>query len=81
VRWHPELAQRVYALKADDDWFIRSNHSSEQWQVFHGPDRDTAVAHGKIQPNMRGAMALLLAGVEQGCYALAGEPQLDGSRS
>jgi len=71
VRWHPELASRVYALKADGDWFIRSDRSSERWQVFHGRDRDTATPHGKPQPTLTRAMDLLLAGIEGGFYELA----------
>jgi hypothetical protein len=70
--WHPELAQRAYVLKADGDWFIRSDKASERWQVFNGPDRDSATPFGVAQPNFSAAMELLLRGIEQGFYQLAG---------
>jgi hypothetical protein len=69
--WHPSLASRVYALKADGDWFIRSDKTSKRWQVFHGPDRDTATPFGRVQPSMTAAMDLLVTGIEQGFYQLA----------
>lgn len=69
--YHPELADTFYYLTIDPEWFIRSDKTSKRWQVFHGMARDTATPHGKVQPNMRGAMALLLAGIAGEFYRLA----------
>ena len=71
AEWHPTLAHRAYVLKADSEWFIRSGKSSEHWQVFLGFNRDLAVPHGRAQRRLTDAMALLLAGIEQGFYVLA----------
>jgi hypothetical protein len=72
--YHPELAHRAYVLKADSEWFIRSDRTSEHWQVFRGTGRDDADPHGRAQPTLTRAMALLLTGIGQGYYVTTGQP-------
>jgi hypothetical protein len=66
--WSPEFTDTIYMLKADPEWFIRSDKTSKRWSIFHGYDRDTAVKFGKVWPSMTVAMARLLEGVELGFY-------------
>ena len=42
----PKQANRAYVLKRDPAWFIRSDRTSEIWQVYHGTARDTATPAG-----------------------------------
>lgn len=70
TNYHPAMANRVFVLKKDNEWFIRSDKTSKHWQVFHGVIFDQATQHGKVQPNMRAAMELLLDGIDQGFYVV-----------
>jgi len=70
--WHPALSDTIYILKLDEEWFIRPDKKSKRWYIFHGKDRDQATNMGKVQPNMRGAMQLLLDGIKQGFYDIKG---------
>jgi hypothetical protein len=66
--YHPVLSDTIYVLKVDNEWFIRSDKPSKRWYVFHGKNRDMATHMGKVLPNMRSAMKLLLDGIDQGFY-------------
>lgn len=72
--YHPELANRVYALKRDGFWFIRSDKTSGVWTIFYGGSRDTATAVAPPLPTLTAAMAKLLEGIAQGFYQAAGSP-------
>lgn len=72
--YHPELANRVYALKRDPVLFIRSDKPSKKWQVYRGADRDTAVAMGTPLPTFGLAMLRLLDGIDRGFYAVRTAP-------
>ena len=39
-----DFANRLYALKQDPRWFIRSDKTSEKWTIFYLPDTATAAA-------------------------------------
>jgi hypothetical protein len=67
--YHPELASRVYALRRDPAWFIRSDKTSGIWQVYYGTSRNTATAMGTPLPTLGLAMTRLLDGIELGFYA------------
>ena len=69
--YHPELANRVYALKQDPDWFVRSDKTSKVWAIYRGASRDTATAMGCPLPSLTAAMAKLLDGIRQGFYQTA----------
>lgn len=75
TRYHPDLANRVYALKRDPEWFIRSDKPSKIWRVYHGAQRDTATAFGTPLPTLTKAIARLLEGIEQGFYATVAEQE------
>jgi hypothetical protein len=72
---HPVLANRAFVLKADPDWFIRSDKTSKAWQVYWkvpgtGASFETATAMlPEPLPTFGLAMARLLEGIEQGFYA------------
>jgi hypothetical protein len=68
--YHPTLAHRAYVLKRDQEWFIRSDKTSERWYIFNGMNRDAATQMGKVWPTLTVAMAKLLTGIEQGFYVL-----------
>jgi hypothetical protein len=68
--YSPTFSDTIYVLKVDNEWFIRADKKSKRWQVFHGLDRIFAVPHGKVQPNMRSSMELLLDGIDQGFYVI-----------
>jgi len=74
--WHPSLANRVYVLKRDPAWFLRSDKPSGKWQVFWkvpgtGATFDTAAPVGTPLGTMGEAMHRLLNGIALGCYAIA----------
>jgi hypothetical protein len=71
--YHPTLANRVFVLKRDNEWFIRSDKTSKHWQVFHGAIFDQATPHGRVQPSFSAAMRLLLEGIDEGFYVAKGE--------
>ena len=71
VTYHPDLANRVYVLKTDGTWFLRSDKTSKVWTIFWGPSIETAVAMGKPLPSLTAAMAKLLDGIKQGFYQVA----------
>jgi hypothetical protein len=62
--YHPVLANRVYALKKDPAWFVRSDKTSKKWRVYCGVTRDTAVILSPALPTLSLAMARLLGTVE-----------------
>jgi len=69
--YHETLAHRAYVLKHDASWFIRSDKTSERWQVFYSASsrmRNTAAPMGKPQPTLTRAMNLLLDGIADGFY-------------
>ena len=68
--WHPTMGSRIYVLKQDNEWFIRADKSSKQWQLFHGMNRDMATPMGKVQPNFSAAMRLMLDGINEGFYVV-----------
>lgn len=73
--YSPPLASRAYVLKRDWHWFIRSDNTSERWQVYHSASFTTASAIGTPLPTFGQAMTRLLAGIEQGFYATVDEPR------
>lgn len=71
--YSPILANRAYTLKANPDWYIRSDKTSKCWRVYHCPaggDRELAAPVGTPLTSMGLAMARLLEGIDQGFYAL-----------
>lgn len=74
--YHPAYANRVFVLKIDNEWFIRSDKTSKHWQVFHGFIFDQATPHGKVQPSMAKAMQLLLDGIA-GEFYIVNKPWQD----
>ena len=72
--YHPELANRVYVLKRDPSWFIRSDNTSGVWQVYHGHNREMATPVGTPLPTFGMAMARLLDGIDLGFYAVRTAP-------
>lgn len=71
VPWTPDLANRIYVLTRDPAWFIRSDSTSEHWQVYHRPpgaSLTTATAMSRPQDTFREAMDLLLDGIDRGFY-------------
>jgi hypothetical protein len=74
VPWTPDLANRVYVLKTDPAWFIRSDKSSETWRIYHwhlDHNRELASPAGTPLPTLGLAMTRLLDGIAQGFYAVA----------
>jgi hypothetical protein len=75
TRYHPALASRVYALKRDPAWFIRSDKTSGEWQVYWrvpgtGATFDTAAPVGTPLPTLGQAMTRLLDGIAEGFYTI-----------
>ena len=68
--YHPELANRAYALKQDDRWFVRSDKTSKAWVIYHGADRDLATAMCRPLPSLTAAMAKLLDGIARDFYQI-----------
>jgi hypothetical protein len=62
------LANRIYVLKTDERWFIRSDKTSKVWQIYHGIPRDRAIAMSTPLPSLGQAMTRLLQGIELGFY-------------
>lgn len=76
--WTPDLANRVYVLKRDPAWFIRSDKTSEIWRVYHwhlDHSRELASPVGTPLSTFGGAMTRLLTGIEQGFYQVAPAPE------
>jgi len=71
--YDPELANRAYVLKADDTWFIRSDKTSEHWQVFRKIPGAAQIPEGRTQPTLGAAMNLLLDGIDYGYYVTTGQ--------
>lgn len=69
--WHPELAARVYRLRRDPRWFIRSRHGSKVWRIYSGDPEGIYDAHGRPQGSFIEAMNLLLDGIDYGFYEVA----------
>lgn len=78
-RWVPvNLASRVYVLKIDPAWFIRSDKTSETWHVYHwhlDHSRELASPVGTPLSTFGEAMTRLLTGIEQGFYQVAPAPE------
>lgn len=73
--WTPGLANRVYVLKRDPRWFIRSDKTSGTWRVYHwhlDHARELATPVGTPLGTFGEAMARLLDGIEQGFYQVTG---------
>lgn len=73
-RWTPDLANRVYVLKTDPAWFLRSDKTSKTWRVYHwnlDHDRELASPVGTPLPSLSAAMTRLLDGIAQGFYQVA----------
>jgi hypothetical protein len=70
--YHPVFASRVYVLKRDPRWFIRSDKTSKTWRIYHGPSFDTSPVMGTPLPRFKQAMDRLLAGIDQGFYQTEG---------
>ena len=73
--WTPDLANRVYVLKQDARWFIRSDKTSKVWRIYRwslGHSRELATPVGTPLPSLTAAMARLLDGISQGFYQIAG---------
>ena len=73
----PGRAGRAYVLKRDPAWFIWSDSTSKQWQVYWkvpgtGASFETATAMGTPLGTFGLAMIRLLAGIELGYYQVAG---------
>ena len=63
----PDMANRLYVLKRDDDWWIRSDKSSKIWMIFHnGVFMTERSSLGK-------AMSAVFRGIELGFYSIKGE--------
>jgi hypothetical protein len=77
--WTPSLANRVYVLKRDPAWFIRSDKKSKTWRVYcwHlDHERELASPVGTPLPTFGEAMYRLLNGIALGYYAVrdGGQP-------
>lgn len=73
-RWTPNLANRVYVLKRDPSWFIRSDKTSETWRVYRwhlDHAREMATPVGTPLPTLGMAMNRLLEGIDRGFYQTA----------
>ena len=71
VSYHPDRASRIYVLKRDGRWFIRSDRTSKAWAVYFDPAGGFPFMMGKVWPSLTVAMAKLLDGIEQGFYPVA----------
>jgi hypothetical protein len=72
--WTPDLANRVYVLKTDPDWFIRSDKTSKIWRVYQwhlDHSRELATPIGTPLPTFGMAMNRLLEGIDRGFYQAA----------
>jgi len=63
----PDMANRLYALKRNDDWWIRSDRSSTAWMIFHN---GAFITH---RSSLGKAMLAILRGIELGFYSTKGE--------
>jgi hypothetical protein len=70
--WNPIFSDTIYQLKANNEWFIRSDKKSKKWYVFVGWNRDMATRMGKVQPSLTKAMQLLLDGIAGEFYDITG---------
>jgi hypothetical protein len=69
--WTPGLGNRVYVLKSDPAWFIRSDKTSGTWRVYHwhlDRNRELATPVGTPLDTFGQAMTRLLDGIAQGFY-------------
>ena len=61
--WSEHRANRQYVLKSDSQWTIRSDNTSEIWQIYH-----YGYPVGTPTPTFKKAMDKLLDGIAQGFY-------------
>lgn len=77
VPWTPDLANRVYVLKADPAWFIRSDKTSGTWRVYWHFTEHLVTSVGTPLPTFGLAMLRLLEGIDQGFYAITDTTRKD----
>jgi hypothetical protein len=71
VPWTPDLANRIYVLKADPAWFIRSDKASGTWRIYWHFTEHLVTPVGTPLPTLGQAMTRLLDGIGQGFYAVS----------
>jgi len=64
--YHESLASRMYVLRADPSWYIRSNRTSEKWFIFRARKPEDLPVTSKS--TLGEAMDTLLRGIELGFY-------------
>ena len=75
--WTPDLANRVFVLKRDPSWFIRSDKTSKIWHIYRWTlphSRELATPVSTPLPTFGLAMLRLLDGIDRGFYAVRTAP-------
>jgi hypothetical protein len=74
--YSPIWGTAIYALKADERWFIRADKTSKKWCIWFGVDRPRATRISPAFPSLTVAMGKMLEGIKLGVYSVMNEQEV-----